>query len=120
MQRKPIEIDMAGCGVSPDVCQIPFQERGFLTPHFFTEWAEAVFFPDTIQTRRTLRYAAPIFLILDRFAGHPSDAVDEQCLFYGVVLLVVPPQTFDQVHALDLGFSLSPNWSANAFALTPT
>jgi hypothetical protein len=32
-----------------------------------------------IQTRRAPRYPGPIFLILDGFAGHVSDAVDGSC-----------------------------------------
>jgi hypothetical protein len=34
-------------------------------------------FPDTIQTRRSLGYAEPIFLVLDGFTGHLSDVIEE-------------------------------------------
>jgi hypothetical protein len=98
-----IEIDLYECGFSPDTCHIMFQERGFLTAELFAEWADAIFFPDVIHSRQSLGYAGPIFLILDGFAGHLSDTIEEQCLFYGVVLLVIPPQTSDQLQPLDLG-----------------
>jgi hypothetical protein len=101
--RKPIEIELYECGFTPDRCYILFQENGFLTPELFAEWAEAIFFPDTIRTRQSLGYVGRTFLIRDGFAGHLSDAVEEQCLCYGVALIVIPPHTSDQVQPLDLG-----------------
>jgi transposase len=102
--RKTIEIDLYECGFTPDTCHILFQENGFLTTDLFVEWAMTVFFPDTIQMRQSLGYEGPVFLVLDGFSGHIPDTIEEQCLFYGVVLVVVPPHTSDQVQPLDLGF----------------
>jgi hypothetical protein len=44
-----------------------------------------------------------MFLILDGFAGRLSDTIEEQSLFYRVVLLVIAPQTSDRLQPLDLG-----------------
>jgi hypothetical protein len=78
--RKTIEFELYECGFTPDRCHILFQENGFLTTELFAEWAEAIFFPDTIQTRQSLGYVGPIFLILDGFAGHFSDALRNSAL----------------------------------------
>jgi hypothetical protein len=53
--------------------------------------------------RKSQDYAGSIFLILEGFAAPISDAVEEQCLFYGVMLTIIPPHTSDQLQLLDLG-----------------
>jgi hypothetical protein len=45
----------------------------------------------------------PVFLIMNDFSGHLTDAVEENCLFYGIELLAIPVHTSDQVQPLDLG-----------------
>jgi hypothetical protein len=90
--------------LTPDTGYIRVQEHGFLTREIFAEWAEVVLFPDTIRMCQSLDHAGSIFLILDGFASHLSDAMEEQCLFYRVMLIIIPPHTSDQVQPLDLGF----------------
>jgi hypothetical protein len=78
--------------------------RGYLLPRYDSDAPIA-------------RFVGPIFLILDGFAGHFSDAVKEQCFYYGVVLIVIPPHTSDQVQPLDLVFLRS--MSRNSIVFTP-
>jgi hypothetical protein len=97
-----VETDLYECEFTPDMHHILFQEHGLLTREIFAEWTEAVFFPDTIRMRQSLDYAGRLFLIPDGFAGHLSYVVEERCLFQGVMLIVIPPHTSDQVQPLDL------------------
>jgi hypothetical protein len=50
-----------------------------------------------------LGWERPVFLILGGFSGRLTDAVEENCLFYGIKLLVIPVHTSDQAQPLDLG-----------------
>jgi hypothetical protein len=100
--HKTVETDLYECEFTPDMHHILFQEHDLLTREIFAEWTEAVFFPDTIRMRQSLDYAGRIFLIPDGFAGHLSYVVEDQCLFQGVMLIVVRPNSSDQVQPLDL------------------
>jgi hypothetical protein len=44
-----------------------------------------------------------MLFILDGLAGHLSDAVDEECLFFGLGLVVILPHTSDQLQPFDFG-----------------
>jgi hypothetical protein len=43
------------------------------------------------------------FLFLDGFSGHLMNIIEENCLFYGIQLLIITTHTSDQVKLLDLG-----------------
>jgi hypothetical protein len=44
-----------------------------------------------------------VFLTLDGFSDHVTDAIKEACVYSGIPMLTIPPHICDQVQPLDLG-----------------
>jgi hypothetical protein len=45
-----------------------------------------------------------VFLILDGFSSHITDARSEACVYHGIRILKIPAHTSDQVQPLDIGW----------------
>jgi hypothetical protein len=93
------------CGFTPDCCDIQSQSNGFLTTALFTEWFFAIHISDAREQRQRSGYAGIVFLILDEFAGHVTDAIEDVCVCYGIRMFTIPSHISDQVQPLDLGLS---------------
>jgi hypothetical protein len=117
LPRKTAETELYECGLTPDAVALLYQENGFANSRLFEWWVFNLFIPDTLLQRQKLGYAGLIFLILDGFAGHDSEPVQEAFLYYGIHPLVIPPHSSDQVQALDLGmFAIMKAESARIYA----
>jgi hypothetical protein len=66
------------------------------------EWYFTVLLPDVLAQQERLGYGGPVFLILNVFSGHSTEAIEEAFLQYGVVVIVLPPHSSDQTQPLDL------------------
>jgi hypothetical protein len=103
LPRKTAECEFFECGFTPDEVSLVWQENGFCTAKLFEEWCFTVFLPDVLEQRQRLGYAGFVFLILDGFSGHTTEAIEEEFLRYGVFAITLPPHSSDQIQPLDLG-----------------
>ena len=69
----------------------------------FNEWAKSIFLPEIEMKRNVLNYDGPVLLLCDGCTAHFDDYFLNMCSYLGVVLIVEPPGSFDQIQALDLG-----------------
>jgi hypothetical protein len=60
-------------------------------PLLFERWCFELFFPDAVEQRRRLGYQGLIFLILDGFSGHTSDATEDGFSYFGIFPILIPP-----------------------------
>jgi hypothetical protein len=89
---------LAGCHL-----HIVYQLNGFVTTELFEEWCTTVLFPYFSETRRQLGYDRFGLLILDVCSCHTSEGFLEACLFNGIVPVLLPAHSSDQLRPLDLG-----------------
>jgi hypothetical protein len=87
--RKTVEIELYECGFVPDAYSFVWQENGFCIRLFFERWCFELFFPDTAEQRRRLGYTGLIFLILNGFSGHPSEAIEDGSSYVGIFPIVI-------------------------------
>jgi hypothetical protein len=59
--------------------------------------------PDTLEELPRFGYAGMVFLSLDGFSGHVTDAIEEACVYYEIQMIAIPPHTSSQAQPLDLG-----------------
>jgi hypothetical protein len=96
-------LDLYESSSPPESCRVVHQENGVVTSQLFEDSLENVLVLDVIAQRQRLGWEGSVFHILDGFSGHLTDAVEENCLFYGIELLAIYAHTSDQVQPLDLG-----------------
>jgi hypothetical protein len=89
---------LGGCHV-----RIVYQPSGFVTTELFEELCTTVLFPYSWEKRQQLRYDRFGLFILDGCNYHTSEGFLEACLFNGIIPVVLPGYSSDQLQPLDLG-----------------
>ena len=102
--RKTIEKEMFACGYRPDLNHfIVSQESGFITGLIWDFWVENIFVPEVQRRRQLYNYSGEVVLMLDGCSAHSTDYFLDECLYHGITLFQIPPNSSDQVQVLDLG-----------------
>ena len=101
--RKTVSLGLIGSGYKPNLIKIVHQENGFIDSELFYHWATTIFFPYLVNKRKETGYDQQAILLCDGCTSHFSDAFLDDCVYYGVELIVEPAGSSDQVQALDLG-----------------
>jgi hypothetical protein len=82
---------------------VVYQPNGFVTAELFEQWCVEVLFKYFRDKRETLGYAGPGLLILDGCSCHKSDEFWDACNHHGIIPVLLPPHSSDQLQPLDLG-----------------
>ena len=102
--RKTISTDLEYFGyINGQNIKIVYQEKGFIDIELFDEWARTIFFPTIMNKRKAANYKGFVVLLIDGCSSHFSEFFLETCVHLGIVLMVEPPGSSDQIQALDLG-----------------
>lgn len=103
VNRKTIETELYEAGYTDDKVCIGHQENGFFNKDTFQEWAEKYFFPEIMKRREKYEYQGEALVILDGFCVHDTDWFLDECTFYNIIPLFMPPHSSDQCQPLDIG-----------------
>jgi hypothetical protein len=100
--RKTYEAELKQVGIRDTNSIIVSNGSGFVKGASFEPWAHEVFCPYVEQRRKDLGYSGPAFLIMDGCSSHFSDLLWDEFSFRGIVAVLLPPHTSDQIQPLDL------------------
>lgn len=84
LAHKTADLELFEADFTRERCALRCQENGFCTAALFQQWCFDIFLPDTIESRPVLGYGGPVFLIMDGFTGHTTNAIEDSFLQYGI------------------------------------
>jgi hypothetical protein len=102
LPRGTIDDELFYAGYTPDKVTFHHQVHSFMTKNIFELWMQTIFFPALDALRAKMKYAGQAILILDKFAGHIYEDLNEQCAAHNLILKYLVPHTSHLCQPLDL------------------
>lgn len=95
-----LTVDLTQAGFTKMVASV--QPSGFITTELFDKWTRDVYFKRVVKMRRKKHYECMFYLFLDGCSCHYSDDFLDDCSWYGVQPIFLPPHSSHLLQPLDL------------------
>jgi hypothetical protein len=115
ISRKTFEDELMLFGYTEEKIDIYDQPKAYIDRDIFITWLSDTFVPEVAVRREKYNYSGPVFLIMDNCTSHSGDDFEEMCTENGIIPILIPPHSSNQLQMLDLSiFGVTKRYIARA------